>query len=127
MAVRVKVELKALKGSKKDSIVKTKALLNSGYESDEPEIVIPSQIAMELGFLPNLPPDTILEEYFSVSGKFLARKIPEAVEVTLKGKKLVNHVIISEFEKEVLFSDATISGFKIIIEDAKLGKWKFRR
>jgi hypothetical protein len=126
MAVRLEVELKAIKGKERGKKIKVRALLNSGYESDQPEAVIPAEIARELGFLPNLPPETVIEEYYSVSGKFLARKIPQAIEISLNEKKLAANVVISEFEREVLLSDATISEFGIIIEDAKLGKWRFR-
>ena len=85
MAVRLDVELKALKGGVGRK-VKTRALLNSGYESDKPEIIIPTEIARELGFFPNLPPETRVEEYYSVSGKFLARKIPDVTEVKVNEK-----------------------------------------
>ena len=126
MGVRLEVRLKALKGKKEGEEIEVRALLNSGYESEDPEIIVPLEVAKRLGFFPDLPEDTLVEEYYSVSGKFEARKIPKAVEIYVEDKKLVAHVVISEFEREVLLSDSVISGFGIIIEDAKLGKWKFR-
>jgi hypothetical protein len=127
MAVRLEVKLRALKGKKrKKSEVSTLALLNSGYETDLPEAVLPVNIAERLGFLPLLPKDTVLEEYFSVSGKFTARKIPRGIEISIGDKKVVAEAVISEFEREVLLSDATISEFEIVIEDAKKGEWRFK-
>jgi hypothetical protein len=126
MAVRVEVKLKALKGRNKEKETIRVALLNLGYESDVPEIIVPLDVARELGFLPELPPDARMEEYYSVSGKFTARKIPSAVEIDLMGRKLTADVVISDFEREVLLSDATVSAFGIIIEEAKAGKWRFR-
>ena len=61
------------KGKRKE--VAAKALLNLGYESDVPEVIIPLNVARSLGFLPELPSDVS-------SGKFTARKIPEGVEIT---------------------------------------------
>jgi hypothetical protein len=126
MAVRVEVKLKALKGRGKEKETTKVALLNLGYETDVPETIIPLDVARELGFLPELPPDARMEEYYSVSGKFTARKIPSAVEIDLAGRKLTADVVISDFEREVLLSDATVGAFGIIIEEAKAGKWRFR-
>mgnify|MGYP000701642243 CR=1 FL=1 len=44
MVVRVKLKIKSKKGE-----VITKALINSGYESEEPEILVPVNIARNLG------------------------------------------------------------------------------
>ena len=62
MVVRVKIRLKALKG-KKGKMVDTIALLNAGFESEEPEIVIPIRVAERLGLWPKLPEDTEIESY----------------------------------------------------------------
>ena len=126
MAVRLEVELKALKGKNRGKVVKCKALLNSGYESETPEIVIPIDVAEKLGFLPELPEETRMEEYYSVSGKFVARRIPDAVEVKLADRSVVASAVIVDFEREVLLSDATISELGIIILDAKRGEWRLR-
>lgn len=126
MAVRLDVRLKAVKGKNKGREVTTTAVLNTGYETEYPEAIFPREIAEALGFLPELPVEARDEVYFSVSGKFTAKKIPEAVEISSHGKKIVASVVISDFEREVLLSDASISSFGIIIEDAKLGKWRFR-
>jgi hypothetical protein len=69
MVVRVELKLKALKGKGKEKETNRVALLNLGYESDVPGIIIPLDVARELEFLPELPPDARLEEYYSVSGE----------------------------------------------------------
>ena len=45
MVVRVKVRIRY-----RDKVVESSAVANSGYETDEPEIHIPSARAKELGF-----------------------------------------------------------------------------
>jgi len=51
LVVRVRVRLNA-KGSRS---LETSAIANSGYESFEPEIVVPETVAERLGLFPELP------------------------------------------------------------------------
>ena len=50
MAVRVKAKVRHGRKS-----VETSALLNSGFESGENEIVLPERLAEKLGIFPSLP------------------------------------------------------------------------
>lgn len=52
MACRVRVRLR--RGSR---CVETSALVNSGFESDEPDVVVPVEVARALGLWP--PPDDV--------------------------------------------------------------------
>ena len=61
MAVRVK--LKTGKGQ-----VVTSALANTGFETEEPEVVLPLKVAELLGIYPSPPPGSTLEEYSAVGG-----------------------------------------------------------
>jgi len=51
IAIRVRLSLRRV-----DRSLDVTALVNSGYETAEPELLIPSSIARELGLIPNLPP-----------------------------------------------------------------------
>ncbi|WP_252900830.1 hypothetical protein [Vulcanisaeta sp. JCM 14467] len=51
MAIRLRVKLSSIMGR----TTVTKALVTTGYETQEPEILIPRSIAEDLNLLPNYP------------------------------------------------------------------------
>jgi len=57
MAIRLKLRLRRGEGQ-----VEVVALVSSAYETSEPEIIIPSSTAEELGLLPELPPGSAIKE-----------------------------------------------------------------
>jgi predicted aspartyl protease len=63
MGVRVKVRIKY-----RDASLDLIALVNTGYETDVPEILVPVSVAEKLGLLPKLPEGTIIETYKTASG-----------------------------------------------------------
>jgi hypothetical protein len=65
MAVRVKAKIK-LK-NKRESL-ETNALLNAGFETESPEVIIPENLARRLKLFPELPPNTIIREYDTAGG-----------------------------------------------------------
>ncbi|HDD45063.1 MAG TPA: hypothetical protein ENG63_09445 [Candidatus Desulfofervidus auxilii] len=131
MAVRVKVRLKALKG-KKETIEEI-ALLNTGYESKEPEIVIPKETAEKLGLWPHLPDGTEVGDYeVGGGGKVRVYYIENCLEIQVLTEDTVSNpilvsAVIMEGEKEVLLSDKSISALQIVLEDAGKGIWRFKK
>jgi hypothetical protein len=71
LVVRVKVKLTSSKGGE----VIASAIANSGFESDEPEVIVPESIAERLSLYPKLPEGTEVEEYRSVGGRFKAYRV----------------------------------------------------
>lgn len=63
MAIRLKLKLE--RGNKAVEVI---ALVNSGYETLEPEILLPENHAKNLGIYPNLPPESIVKEYKLADG-----------------------------------------------------------
>ncbi|RLE62678.1 MAG: hypothetical protein DRN53_03530 [Thermoprotei archaeon] len=131
MVVRVKVRLRALKGSIGE-VVESVAVLNSGYESVEEEVIIPVRVAERLGLWPRLPEGTEVEEY-EVAGGIRVRTyfIRDCLEVQVItedsiSKPVKTVAVIMEGQDEILLSDASISAHRIVIEDAKEGLWRFR-
>lgn len=125
MAVSVRIEIN-IKGKS----VKTVALVNSGYETDGNEIIIPAKLAEKFKLWPKLPEGTEVIPYETVSGVTKCYKIDEhsSIKVITPDKKtesVKSTVIISEEEKEVLISDHL--GEDLNIEMLKLGKgiWRF--
>lgn len=130
MAVRVKIRMRALKG--KGEKVNTIALVNAGYESEDPEITIPIRLAEKLGLWPELPRGSRIEEYGSVAGIVKLYWIPDCVQVQILTKEKVtksikSHAAISEFEREVLLSDKLVGALGIVIENVGIGHWRFPR
>ncbi len=131
MVVRVKVKLKALKGDV-GGVVESAAVLNSGYESVEEEVIIPVKVAERLGLWPRLPEGTEVEEYEVAGGiKVRAYFIRDCLEVQVVAEDKASEPVktaaaIMEGQNEILLSDASISAHRIVIEDAKRGLWRFR-
>lgn len=127
MAVRVKLNIQPLKGSRESLL--TSALVNSGYEVDRPELLIPEGLAKELGLW---PPGVMSVEYASTPigfGRLYSLGEVVEVQVTTSDKKseaVKAHVMVSEYEKEVLISDYLAGLLKLAIEDFKDGLWRFR-
>ena len=127
MAVRIQVRLVSSKGS--EAIFA--AIANAGFESDEPEIILPERLAEHLNFYPRLPEGTEVEEYRSLGGRFRAYRIPGLAEVSaLTGDKISGPVRVTVTivpgENEALLSDRLIDALEIELIKPGEGLWKFR-
>ena len=131
MVVRVKVRLRPLKGSTGKAI-ESVAILKSGYESAEEEVISPVKVAERLGLWPRLPEGTEIEEYEAAGGiKVRTYFIKDCLEIQVVTEDKVSEpvktaAVIMEGQDEILLSDASISAHRIVIEDAKQGLWRFR-
>jgi len=63
--VAIRLKLKLERGNKAVEVI---ALVNSGYETLEPEILLPENHANNLGIYSNLPPESIVKEYKLADG-----------------------------------------------------------
>ena len=127
MGVRVRVLLRALIGPSAGSSVETTALANTGYETEEPEVLLPRPLAEHLG-IPMRAPEARRAYYETPLGLFSISFVERAVEVELLGlgARAVAHAIISEHEREVLLSDKTIGALGIIILEPGEGLWRHK-
>jgi len=125
VGVRVRVEVEY--GERR---VTTTALLNTGYESDVPEILIPLSVAEQLGVWPKLPRDAIAETYRTASGLMSVYRIPGGkVRLVLEegvGSPVEAYIVVAEYADEVLVCDQLISALGIAIEDPARGLWRLR-
>ncbi len=126
MGVRVRIKLKA-----KDKEINTVALANAGFETDEPEVILPLRVAERLGLWPKLPGGAKIEEYevaggSKVRGYVTPFKIKTQVVCGDKSSNFVEVIpVLLEGEKETILSDKLISAHKIVLMDAGKGLWKF--
>lgn len=128
MAVRVKIEIHSVH---KDLSVFSTALLNSGFESEIPLVLVPAKVAEHLSFLPNLPTNAIAETYEAAGGAAVRVYLIEnavKVRVVIDDRETdftTCSIVISEGEREVILSDLLIDELEIIIEKSGVGLWRF--
>ncbi len=123
MGVRVTVKVKH-----GELEAETSALVNTGFETEQPEILLPLKLAERLGLHPPKL-DSILQEYSVVGGTTILIKSSHDAQVAVKGREdnTVNATpLISDSESEVLISDLLASRLNIVIESAGEGLWRFR-
>ena len=125
MAIRIRLRIRSLLDSGE---VTTSALVNSGFEAETPQLLIPRSLAAKLGLWPP-PPEARLIEVGTAGGPVRNYLIPSALEVhVMTGDRVVGPVkcdaMISSTEYEVLISDVLGSELGIVILDLR-GKWRF--
>jgi hypothetical protein len=112
MAIRVRVKLSSIMG--KVTIIK--ALVTTGYESQEPEILIPRSVAEDLGLMPKLPSGSEVRNYVLADGTVTRLiLIPGAVQVwVIENDRVVGgvtaHVAVSDNNGQAL-SLLVVGGF----------------
>ncbi len=129
MAVRVKLRIKT-RGEKQEE-VETVALVNSGFETDTPQLLVPELLAKKLNIWEKIPLEARIEGYGGVGGPIRVYVIPEALEVSIleediETKSIVSDAVVAEGEQEVLISDYLAGLLGIIVEDFREGLWRIR-
>jgi hypothetical protein len=125
MAVRVK--LRIMRG---DSVIETIALINSGYEADSPQLMIPLTLAKTLGTWP--PPPDSREAVFETAGgpvKVWVIKRGARVRVIasdVESREVEVDLVISPLIDEPLISDILAGRLEIAVEDFAEGLWRFK-
>jgi len=125
MVVRVRVKLK----SHKEEIV-TVALANSGFETEEPEVILPIGVAERLDVYPKLPSGSEIEEYKGVGGAvvrvFVVKNIVN-ISVLTSDREVgpsSTKAVITPGEDEVIPSDRLMDVLKIILIRPGEGIWR---
>ncbi len=122
MPVRVKLRV-----SSESKSLLTSGYVNSGYEADQPELLVPLPLAEELGLWGRAS-----EEYARTPvgiGKLYVLCRRARVQVVTDDREtqpVKVCVVVSEFEKEVLISDYLAGELGIAVEDFRRGIWRFR-
>ena len=124
MVVKVRLRIKGRSGQ-----VELPALVNSGFEANEPQLVLPIEIAQELGLLE----EARMLEAFEVAGggRALGYRVirPVEVELVLDDREPVRtsaSVTVMPGESEAVISDFLASELGIVLLDIKRGLWCLR-
>jgi hypothetical protein len=127
--VAIRLRLRLSRGGHSVDVV---ALVKSGYETVEPEILVPPVTARELHLYPELPYGAVVGEYRSADGSVTELiRIPRAVNVyVLEDDRVVGSVesslVIAEKAGEPLISDKLAGRLGIVALDFGEGLWCFR-
>ena len=125
IAVRVKLLIREPKSGRE---IVTNALVNSGFETLTIKILIPKNLANELGLWP-VPADASVVSLESSGGEVGLYLIKNGVMVKLYGEDMdfvMCDVLVSTIEREVLISDKLASALKIVLEDPGEGLRRLR-
>ncbi|MHA1710357.1 MAG: hypothetical protein ACTSXJ_11115 [Candidatus Baldrarchaeia archaeon] len=122
MGVRVRIEIKH-----GNVVMGTVALVNSGYETPEPEVHIPLALARRLGLIR----ESLRSTQYRVVGSEVTTYVLGEVEVRIVTEDRTSpwikaRAVMVPGEYEVLISDALIEAFEIEVLKPKSGIWKFK-
>lgn len=125
MAVRVKIRVKSLNSNNEVEVV---ALVNTGFETEKPQLLIPISLAKQLGLWPP-PLDTYIVELFTAGGPVRNYLVLNALEIRLVTEDRVRgpvvcDAIISHIEEEVVINDKLGEELGIVIIGTGSGKWR---
>jgi hypothetical protein len=126
--VIVALRLRLVKGGRSVEVI---ALVNSGYETREPEILVPASIATQLS-LSSDEPGTLVKEYKLADGSTTRLlRIPRAVLVyAVEEDRVVGPVkaslVVAEKADEALISDKLAGKLGVVILDLGEGVWCFK-
>lgn len=126
MAVRVKLRIELANGED----CEVNCLVNSGFESDRAELMIPIRLAEQLRIYPNIPKEGLSEVYSTAGGLTRVTRIPDYAIVTIitddrVSKPVKCDIVICTFVEEVLINDLLTEELSIAIEAMKRGLWRF--
>jgi hypothetical protein len=128
VAVRVKLRVRSRLEPVRE--VETVALVNSGFEADTPQLLVPMRLAERLGLTARLL-EARTEAYATVGGPIRVYVLPSSLEVWIaeedaESPKVVSDAVIVEGEREVLISDYLAGMLGIVVEDFREGIWRLR-
>jgi hypothetical protein len=123
LGTRVRIRLEAITGKNTEIV----ALLNSGAESPEPSIVIPTEIAEELR-LNELKAETAYSEEATryVEVKLYKKAVKGIIKNGEELTSVILDVVVAEGLIEPLLTDSAIDGFNIEIISFSKGLWRIR-
>jgi hypothetical protein len=127
MTVRIKLKLTSKSTGRE---VEAVALVNTGFETLKPQLLVPVKVAELLGLWPSTPREYSAREYMTAGGPIRNYVLADEVEV----KVMVEHetgivlsdLVISTIEEEILISDKLSGRIGIEIYDLAEGIWRLK-
>ncbi len=126
MAVRIRLRLRSRTSGE---VSEVSALVNTGFETESPQLLIPTRLAMRLSLYPP-PPTSSVVEVGTAGGPSRVFLVRDAIDVWALtedrevGPKLAD-VLISPIEEEVLVNDKLTEELGVVLLAPGSGKWRF--
>jgi len=128
LAIRIRLGVRARFEPRVE--VRVVALVNSGFEADTPQLLVPMKLAVKLGLYQRLP-EARIESYGTSAGPVRMYVLPQALDVWVEepdaeSPVVITDAVISDVEVEVLISDYLAGELGLIGEDFRHGVWRLR-
>jgi hypothetical protein len=127
VAVRIRLRIRSRTTGRE---LRAAALVNSGFETIKPQLLVPIRVAELLGLWPQIPRDYTVKDYMTAGGPARMHVLVDEVEVVVDVEHSVNPVIsdlvISPFEEEVSISDKLAGKLGIVVYDFAEGIWRLQ-
>jgi len=125
LGVRVRVKIATC-----GRVVESTALVNTGFEADEPQILVPHYLLVENNIDIGRLGKPVVLEYDTAGGPTSMYVYPKACRVSVVEPDRVSReveadLVLSLVEREVLLSDALTEELGIIILSPRKGLWRF--
>jgi hypothetical protein len=125
MAVRVRLRVRSRTTGRE---LRVNALVNSGFETFKPQLLIPARVAELLGLWPLIPREYSVRDYMTAGGPtrmhVLADEVEVGVDVEYAANTVLSDLVISTIEEEVLISDKLAGKLGIVVYDFAEGIWR---
>jgi len=125
MAVRIKLKIKSKTTSRE---LKVNALVNSGFETLRPQLLVPARVAELLGLWPLISREYVVKDYMTAGGPtrmyLLMDEVEVNVDVEYASNTVVGDLVISTIEDEVLISDKLAGRLGVVVYDFAEGIWR---
>ncbi|WP_243668595.1 hypothetical protein [Vulcanisaeta sp. JCM 16161] len=123
--MRIRVRLRTREGREEVTI----ALVNSGFESDTPQILLPMNLARRLELWDKVLVEGRIQLFGTVAGPTRLYILPSSIYVSIleddyETPPVLSDAVISDVEREVLISDYLTGSLGIIVEDFRNGIWR---
>jgi hypothetical protein len=127
VAVRIRLRIRSRTTGRE---LRAAALVNSGFETIKPQLLVPIRVAELLCLWPQIPRDYTVKDYMTAGGPARMHVLVDEVEVSVDVEHSVNPVtsdlVISPFEEEVLISDKLAGKLGIVVYDFAEGIWRLQ-
>lgn len=127
MVVRVRLRVELTEGKSLEAT----ALVNTGFETQKPQLLLPVKAAEKLNLWPNFPSEAMVEIYDTAGGPMRVYVLPDKAKTSVltedrESRRVLSDIVISHTEVEILIGDKLAGKMNLVIEDPGEGILRFK-